>query len=484
MNSGGKMQSYVFGLKICVILLFSVRGAVAQEFVAANPNFGSLQWGRQTINVTIANQVDDYRFVIALSQVEFENMPGSSDRRGRLVTIVDPLQTMTMAIPVEIPENYGTALVTVTLYNVVDTLDNLLPSQKFASFEHRQSFQIPSTLPADLSNITSPPYAHRWGDFDNDFIRALIVMAKRGMTPQEMAARTGAESTAIKSQLERLANRGYLKAVDSIYAPLNAVIDTNDLARLLPEVDRTVETLFRLFQTKLPEYDRYLARLAAEKKVARDGTSVLDVTSVIYHKYPFISAILLWSKIGVEFINDGKPFNIFANEGMERGKYLRSDPCRARMGKYNYLVVGPEDNAGKTFYYYLSDDGAGGDMFYFGANEVAIDCHAFLDSISSAPRSFDWTSFAARQPTYFQYADSTIKLVLPFFGEELTRAAQTLRASIEESYKSPTSPLAIYGVRYWAWNLVVSRLIERLEQAKLFEKEGDGFYHFQRVVLQ
>jgi len=484
MNSGGTMQSYSFGLKICVIFLFLVSGAFAQEFIVATPDFGSLQWGKQTVNVSVTNLVDDYRFVVAWSHVEFENAPGNSDRQSRVVMIVEPLQTVKVAVPVEIPGNFGTALVSVTLYNVVDTLDNLLPTQKFASFEHRQTFQIPSTLPGDLSNIKSPPYGHRWGDFDNDFVRALIVMAKRGRTALEMAEQTGVDTSVILSQLNGLTQRGYLKKADSLYAPLNAVIDTNDLTLLLPEVERTVEALYRLFQAKLPEYDRYLARLATEKKIARDGTSVLDVTSVLYHKYPFLAAILLWSKMGVEFVNDGKPFNIFANEGMERGKYLRSDPCRARMGKYNYLAVGPEETAGKTFYFYLSDDGAGGDMFYFGAGEIAIDCHAFLDSISGAPRSFDWTSFASNQPTYFQYADSTVNLAVPFFGNELTRASQALRSKIEESYKSPSSSLAIYGVRYWAWNLVVSRLIERLEQTKLIEKEGDGFYHFQRVVLQ
>ncbi|MFZ1682712.1 MAG: hypothetical protein WAU88_01145, partial [Candidatus Zixiibacteriota bacterium] len=88
------------------------------------------KWGSQFLSVPVTNNTDYPKYIVVKAILKFQGSYLNPARGFRSNNVLYPGKSMVLGVPVEIPANYGTAFFTLTVYDVVDTLDMLLPSQK------------------------------------------------------------------------------------------------------------------------------------------------------------------------------------------------------------------------------------------------------------------------------------------------------------------------------------------------------------------
>jgi hypothetical protein len=455
---------------IIAIILFAHTVAAA-DFTVGKAVLSSTAWGAQKAQISLVNQSDDYKIVKFKAEIKYSGSAIETFRGVIKSFIVEPIITSNLELPFEIPGNFGTVNIRISLYDVVDTLDPLLDSQRFFTRDFTHTYPVPEVLKSLVSSTM--PMAVFMGQtelFDNFLTRIIIALLYEGRNPDEIARAAGADPGYVSTLVNRLAAAKYLKKNGSSFIPTLAVIDSAAMLKIVPIIDRTVENMYKTIVANIPRYDSTVAAMAASGRLTRDRNDAFDGGSVLYHKHPAVLGLLLWDELGVDFINDGIPFNILE----------RSDPCDAHLGNYAYMVTGTSDRTGHSFYYNSNDAEIG--RFQCALTDIPVACQLRYKGKGDMRDIYDWSFSDMFPPILYSYNPGITTGVLSLLIEEKDRSIAELKTELTRQFALSPNGANMKAIRLWCWNVVVTDLMKKLELNKIITKEGNGFYIYQRTI--
>jgi hypothetical protein len=457
-------------ISVLVVLLSLACGPVfsAAELEVGQMSFPSIGWGRQNAVIPLTNLAQDYRIIVAIGEAAFAGDASGPPRLSRKSFIIEPLAADTLRFPVEIPGNFGAGVVDIRLYDVVDTLDKLLESQKFLSNQLKFNIEVPPALNEIVqSGLQVPVFVARNGAFDNFLARIIAFLVHKGKSMDEISTMCKADQWYVKTVASRLINDGYLELAASGYKTNFAIIEDEHCEALAEPIRTAVANLYSIIVRNLPAFDSTLKAMVSAGTLTDDADDLFDGGSILYHKHPVISSLLLWNILGRDFVNDGREFSIFES----------SDLCHASMGDYMHMVTGDGNRMGKSFYYFSSD--SRNEWFYCGTVSSVMPCDPGYEGRLNAPINMLFGE--DNPPLYFSYNEDKLRVPLSILMDGTSEHLNALKKRVDQTFGSANSDPLRRGTRYWCWNLVVTQLMDRFEKENILEKEGASIYVLQRV---
>ena len=458
-----------------VLLFLFLSGTLVfanNDFKIGLINLTDKNWGTGFAEFRLEYTGYEYKFIAATAVVEFTEGPYRPARYFKKNYIMEPESAVDVTLPVIIPASYGKGIINISLYDVVDTLDQPFESQRFFEKKIPFEFSAPSELTGVVNlEIALPVLMEQNALFDNALTRLVPVLMSRGKTSEEIAQLCHTTPEIINGVIEALAEKRFIIKAGEKIRPGFIVIDEGMINRLKPSIDSTIDEIYGAIKANLPAYNSLLAEMIAGGDVTPDPNDVLSGSSVLHHKYPLIMTFLMWNVLGRSFISDGAPFDIFPG----------SDPCNGKMAEYFYMVPAGDDYVGKSFYYQTRAFGQ--EAAYCGYGEFEIVCEPGYEQKAANNLPVRW--FFARESMEVAYMFETSKLIKPVsvLMENSTDPMSALRANIDKTMKGYMYDLYGKGVRYWCWNLVVTGVMDKLTENGDIKKEDSGLYTFQRMDM-
>jgi hypothetical protein len=444
---------------ICILLIGLSANASEQNFKVGDVKLSSTDWGIQKASIKLTCLSEYYRFVVVTAEVNFPGSIIESKRFAKRNYIIEPPDEVGLDLSFIIPGNIGKGEVLITLYDVIDTLDPLMASQKFHEREFNFNIKLSKPLQALAdSGIQVPSMVSRTETFDNIFNRILILLLHRGKSPDEIARLAGVTVEYTEMVSLELAKGGLLDLFGTEYRPSFVIIESDRAGELMPVINGAVDNIYKTITANVSLYDSTVEALASQGIITRDRSSAMHGGAVLYHKFPTFLGLFFWDHLGSAFVNDGNDFRVFE----------ASDPCLAQLGDYMFMVTGTKDNVGTTFYNKF--DGPNSKGFYCGATSPILQC----DGKS-------WAFEKGNSPIYYPFNKEKIREPLSILAEGVFEHLTGLEKTLVESFPEDNDREHFKGVRYWCWGLVVEGLMNRLVENGILEQEGNGTFLMQET---
>jgi len=428
----------------------------------------SMSWGQQKASVSVTNNTDMLRFITVIAETQFLNSYLRPNRNTRNHFYLEPGASRTVEPVVLIPTNYGRAEISVTVYDVVDTLDALSDHYRVAERKFTKEFSAPLTAVKYLRpEINLPPRVEDHPYFDNHLSRILIIMIDEGKMPEQIAALTGFDKAIVQDALNLLMKKGYVRAEDGELSVTFPIIGAEE-ARVSGEIAQSVaDSLTRLIQANLDDYQLAIDSLVAAREMSADTELLMNPGGALHRLYPTIGGLLLWFDLGQEFITRSAPLLI----------YDQTDLCNADIPTYMYAVLAGEELNGNQFY------------------DLNLTQGTYSISYSDRPPSIvcpdDFLQRTRRRGNIRrQFGDDSRQQRIIFDTSVVRPAIEALAGDADsllydtyyELRDVATSfghPRLGFGQRYWFWNLVATRTLAQLVDAGVITREGNGHFKFE-----
>jgi len=444
---------------------FPVRHAPVDgpEILVGVIDFSSLRWGWQTASFEVTNNGSDLKFLAIELEVQFAGSYLNPNRRTRTYCILQPLESKTLTPAIYIPGNYGTTQLTVALYDVVDTLDLLLPTQRFFQQPFSIKFGIPDEmLPYVNEKITMPPRAEHHPDFDNEFSRALLFLLNEGKSAAEIAAMAVAESSFVNETIRNLADKDYLTKTNDGYRTAFPIISVKEAEDAKALAVLFADTLAALIKKNMSLYAKVLDSLIAASAVDKDSNAFFDGGAVLYRPYPVVSALLLWFELGQRFIVPSAPLRI----------YDGTDLCNAHIPQYMYAVQGGDAFNGTHFYDQSSGDG---DLeILYGDVVPVIECPEDYVLKAQLMEKVEWQYGRQFLPESFMLDTSVVRPVLEALARGTNGLLRDAHDKLQDVSLRHGHENIMNGESYWFWNLVATRVVRKLVDMGVVSRQGNG----------
>ncbi len=419
----------------------------------------SFRWGRQTATFEVTNNSDWIKYITVETNIKFEGTYLNPERTVYKHYPLEPGESRILTPEIDIPGNYGRAVLWVRLYDVIDTLDTILPGQKVFEQPFKLTFHVPEEVAPYL--VANNPI------WDNEFTRLLPLFLNEGKSIEEMAFITRSDTGFVRDVLNQLTGQGLLLCIeDSSYVPAFPVFlvtqaeETKRLAELFS--DRLAATI----EGNMNAYRAVMDSLIEEGTLTTDSNEILHGGTILYRPYPVLAALLLWYDLGQAFIAGRARLTIFE----------ATDPCNALIGQYMYAVQGGDIFCGHH-YYNLTRNRKRLDI-KFGDNIPEITC---AENSSSRGRLGESISYRYKPEYVPEVFSVSAQLVRP--------ALRALSNGVDELFRSNRDSLIIisgkYGhehvtvaERYWYWNQLATRTLDKLVERGVVKRRGNGQYKF------
>ncbi len=277
------MRHVVRMVTLLVCLSFvSVAYGQQSEITVGDIQTPSLRWGKQIVYVPLVNTTDYVKFVSVVTKISFQGAYLHPERSTRTNYILEPSASLTVNAPIDIPGSFGEATMTVSLYDVVDTMDLVLPYQRFFEQPFTLHFHIPDGLAPYLQDkVSMPPMVGSSPDFDNEFSRVLLVLLSERKSVSQIAEMAMADSSYIQGIITDFENKEYTAGSSGTYTLKFPVIASKeaDEGRLL--ANKASAELASMIQKNLPLLIKCRDSLVAAGKMSKDSNGFLDPGSVL-----------------------------------------------------------------------------------------------------------------------------------------------------------------------------------------------------------
>ncbi len=457
-------------LVLMFVLVHNVSGE--DDFKVGPIEMPEIAWGSNIASFKLTYTGGDYKFIAAAAHAEFGEGKLKPSRKFVKNFFMTPESEIDIELPIPVPAAYGKGMVTIKLYDVVDTLDELFESQVFFTKEIPFNFKAPQNLIDEVGfDIALPPLMENNALFDNPLARVAPVLLSRGKSIDEIASLCNTTPDNIRAVLEVLREEKFIVIAGEKVRPSFMVIEEEAVSQLRPFIDSTVAKLYDKIVGNFPVFDSALAGMIESGEVTSDPHDALGGSAVLHHKYPLVMTFLLWNLLGRSFITGGTPFDIFAD----------SDPCNGRMGKFFYMVPSGKKNIGKTFYYQTTI--AEQETAYCGYGEYEMVCDPNYREKARNNIPVRW--FFSRESREVVYFFDTGVLLKPvsLLMQDTGEPVDSLRTAIDKALDGYMYKQYGEGARYWCWNLVVTQLMDKLVENGIIQKEESQLYSFQRLDL-
>lgn len=453
----------------CVISVFLMSlCSFAADLEVSDVKLSATNWGPQTASIKLSNIGESFKFVLAKSEVRFVGGKYESLRTAQKAYFIEPSSNIDLTLPFDIPAGYGKIQIDIFLYDVIDTLDQIFDSQRFFTKSFPVEFQLSENLKKQIvDEIKLPKFVEDNILFDNYFSRVLLTLIYNEKTTEEIAGLCQTDTDFIKSVLLEYQESGLI-IIEGSSASINFMtIDKSKAEAISPAIDKTVNNLFEIITGNYQGYDSAVVSLVAQGKLSSDKYDALDLGTILYQKYPVTMGLLLWDIIGREFVNDGKPFNIF--EG--------SDPCNAVMGDFMYMTVGAEDYVGDSYYY--STDEPNNIVIYFGFGQHNFQCYPGYREQAKQNKHVVFEFDINNPDKVYLYNPDNVVEPLSVLMDGTIEATTDLKAEMDDVFDGTFYDTNNKGARYWCWDIVVTRLMKKLENNNILEEDDIRLYRLQ-----
>ena len=427
----------------------------------------SLGWGRHYVPLEIINTEEYIQFVTVVTNVICKGEKYSPERKLVANYPLYANDTVSMQAMFWVPGNYGEFSYKLSLYHVIDTLDELLDYQMFFNDTGSYTIKHPAGIKPYLQKkVTLPPMVGRHMDLDYDFARIMPFLVSENKSAGEIAKLAGCDSSFVIDHLEYMSTRGFYRKDGSRYRSMVPTISISEAAESNKLAVEIADKISGKLSINIDSYWDVLDTLIAAGKIVNDSDAFMDGGSVLYRPYPVVTALSLWFDMGRSFITGTAPFNLFD----------RTDFCNAHIPYYMYMIEGDEIVSGNCFYA-MTTSGNSYQIIY-GDTIPQITCPLGFMFASMAGVEVQWEYQKEYFPESFMMDSATVRPMLvhlrtgidPIMAEAFNKLTQ-----ISQSYNKT---FLLFGHRWWFWNLVATRVIENLTESGKLTRRGNGQYRF------
>jgi len=457
----------------CGLVLFQFAGAQepepepGPELFVGEIEFSSLRWGKRAAIFEVTNNTDEFKYITVETEVQFSGLYLDPNRRTRSHYVLKPFEAQIFRPTVYIPGNFGTAKIIISLYNVVDTLDTVLPGQKF--FE--QPFTIRYHAPDEIfsyadEKIDLPPMVERHLDFDNEFARILPELLNEGKSVEEIATMAMADTSFVQEAVQNMIQNGYVREEDESYLltfPFISVDEAEEAKKIAVELS---DTLAVMIENNMTLYGKILDSLVSVGAVDKDSNAFFDGGVVLYRPYPVISALLLWYHLGQKFITRSAPLWI----------YDGTDPCNAHIPYYMYAVRGGATFNGTQFYALIPSLSTF--QIMYGDEIPVIECGEFFILKAKLKQQVSWSLAPEFPQESFMLDTLVVKPMLNMLGAGADSLLVETYFRLRDIAVKYGHKKLLYGERYWFWNLTATRTLKKLVDSGVITRRGNGQFMF------
>jgi hypothetical protein len=455
---------------LCVVFCSVTQAQNQPAFGVSDIQLPNLRWGAQTAVFDITNNTEVTKYVGVVTDVVFSESYLAPKRTQKTFYFVGPQETKTVNPTVYIPGNYGRASIKIALYDVVDTADVILPGSKFLEQPFSVLYSIPAQIAAYFSEkITLPPMVDSHPDFDNEFARVLLYLINEGKTPEQIADLVMADVSFVNSVLEDMVKKGYVKNGETGYRTVFPVIDVKEAEKAKPVAERASDALAAAITRNLPAYWKVLDSLVAAGKVSNDSNFFLDQGTILYRPYPVVACLVLWWDLGTRFITPNSPLSI----------YEQTDVCNAHIPDYMYAVRGGDVFNGTCYYYQFR--GQNVYRLYYGDKPPKLQCQEGYQELAKVGGKPEWRYPVDGLPEDFVFDTLVVKPALDVLVKGVDSTMLATYRGLGNVAKEFGHTEEWLGYRYWFWNLVATRTLDKLAASGTLPRRGNGQFRIVEV---
>lgn len=455
---------------LCVVLMIPILSSAEEGDVAVGDvDISNLTWGDQTLKIELENKTDIRKYIITHTDLSFEGTYVNPSFRVKTVYVLEPMQKLEVAPTFTIPGNYGTVTIDLALYDVVDTLDEIMPWTKF----YEQPFIIKFT-PSDEAlsylqeKITFPPRVNVHPYFNNEFVRILFKMLNEGKSVAEIATINKCSEKFVQSQIDFYMQSKKLTKTDNGYTTTFPFISKSEAEAGRKIADQVSDKLSAIIAENLKSYQSTVDSLADAKLFPKDKYDFLTGATLMYSPTPFVSTLSLWFELGRKFITRSAPLLIYDN----------TDICNANIPQYMYMVDGGDYVNGTQFFGLFYGDNQY--SILFSEDALQVKCQENFES-TQPKKSGIWEYDYDRLPEFYIIDSSDTR---PLIDMTVKGCDEVLNQAYEELKNNAIAhghPKAYIGHRYWFWNLTATLTLNKLYKNGALTKQGSGYYRLDKV---
>lgn len=462
MSNGSR---WVTGPLVAVSLMIGA-GASAQDsgVMVGDVKFPSLRWGVQQAQIELTSTTEYIKFIVAEIDMSFSGSYLHPQRRIRSYFALPPGDKITVNPSIMVPGNYGRAQTMIRLYSVVDTLDEILPGQKFFEQPFMFVFHVPEALQQRMeTRITLPPRVESHPYFDNEFSRLLLVFLAEGKSVAEIAKLAECDTGFVETQIDMLVNENYLRRKDGAVELLVPVIGKAEAEAARVKAVALADSLATIITKNLPRLATVRDSLIKANRMSADSAAFFDPGTVLFEPYPTVGALALWWDLGTTFITRSAPLLI----------YDGTDLCNANIPTYMYAVEGSGWVNGH--HYYAPEASVGNLEINFGDTIPQITCNPDFIRWKGNRAMVQYSVADSDLPAQFMVDTAVVRPAIEAItaGTDslLFRAYTELRDMAVDQFGHPRLD---YGYRYWFWNFVATRTLDILIEKGTVTRLGNG----------
>lgn len=457
---------------LLIILILTAASAMAQqaEVLVGEIDISSLRWGPQKAKFDLTNNSDYPKTLAVLSTIQFEGRYMDPHRSNRVNYELNSGETKKISQEIIIPGNYGTAKLTISVYDVVDTLDPLMDYQRVMEQPFTLSYHIPDEmLPYLQEEITFPPMVSNSLDFDTEFIRLFIFLLSEGKTYEQIAEMTGCDLSFVKYTAGVMTKKQFMR-LDNGQPKLNLPVITlaeAEEARALAE--KVADELTALVETNIPIHRQNLKTLAGQKIIPPNEDDFMHGGSALYYTYPTVTTLLFWYHMGQMFIDPSQPLAIYEN----------TDLCRAHIPEHMYAVQGGPYYNGTVFY--SAELAHGHQQLTFLDSIPDVWCIENFDDVAVLFPGIHWNWTDSIAPEPFVLDTFIVRVGMKGIGTGAEALVEKAKADFKVIHDKFGHAEFLPGARYWFWNIVASRATLKLIDKGVIVRRSDGFFTYEKL---
>jgi hypothetical protein len=455
-----------------VLLLAAAANVLSQpDIVVGELDRPQHVWGTQILGLPLTNKADYPKYVVVKSVLTFDGTYLKPGRGTRGNYVLAPNQTMMVSVRLDIPPNYGTANVKFEVYDVVDTMDQLLASQKVMDQAMQIHFAIPAGMvPYMTERLTMTPMVDHNPNLGTEFARAMLVMMREGKTTKEIAKIAEIDTTYVRAFQDTLLTWQFLartKSADSAVVPGFPVILAKDAEGVRPLVETAATGLAAVIEKNLPAYKRVLDSMVKGGGLAADSNDFMNGGTVLYHTYPVVTAMFLWYDLGQVVVGGKGALDV----------YRDTDPCNALVNQYMYGVQGGDVVNGSQYFNFGTSTGR--QVIIFGDTIPTINCPSTYPWKTRLVLATDFEYAEGYQPELFTFDTSlcnpALRALEPGADLVIKPALTALKAQADKMGPN----MLTQGTVLWFWNQVATKTTKKLVAKGVITRRGNGQYRFE-----
>ncbi len=440
------------------------------DITVGDLDLSDFRWGEREASFTLANNTEELRFVTVEMQLQSAGAYLSPSRSTKSHHILVPRESRTVSHTLFIPGVVGQAEVVMRIYDVVDTLDIILPGQKFFEKSFDLKFEVPDALQKRLDErITLPPMVDHHPLFDNEFTRLLLVLLHEGRSVDEIAAMAGADTSFVRDIVRQLVSDNFVRLAEGKHQLAFPFIDSAEVEQVGELARELARSLTATIARNMSNYDRVLDSLVAVGTVSPDSNTFMDGGVVLYRKYPVVSTLLLWFRLGREFITDTLPLTIYAD----------TDPCNAHIPNFMYAVHGKNSGGGEHFY--MLNLRFSNYQILFGDQVPQLECGSDFASRSGHRRPVSWGYVEPYVPETFMLDTVAVRPVLDELSRRIDEPLNKAKKQLVSLSARHGRDELTKGYLYWFWNTAATETLNALVDQGVVTRRGNGLFKMDGV---